>query len=96
MNTETRIAPSFSGVRSLDEIRKICAEQNVPLDDTRYKRFADDHVLVGNKASGYALFNTFNGRFFGKTDTGVSYSSDSDAHENESWFQALLNFFYVR
>lgn len=90
------VSASFSRVRSLDEIRRLCAEQNVPLDDTRYKRFADAHVLVGDKTRGYALFNTFNGRFFGKTPDGVSYSSDSDTHENEPWFQALLNFFYVK
>jgi len=90
------VSASFSGVRSLTEIKQLCAEQNVPLDDTRHKRFADDHVLVGDKTSGYALFNTFNGRFFGKTPEGVSYSSDSDTHENEAWFQALLNFFYVK
>jgi hypothetical protein len=47
------------------------------------------------KPSGYVLFNTFNGRFFGKTDKGVPFSSDSAEHEAEPWFQALLSFFYV-
>lgn len=43
----------------------------------------------------YVMFNTVNGRFWGHTDRGIEFSSDSTRYEKEPWFQALLSFFYV-
>jgi hypothetical protein len=65
-------------------------------DATRGVR-PDGSPLVDATLPGTVMFNTFNGRFFGTTDRGIEFSSDSDSdeHEGEPWMRALLAFFYV-
>ena len=43
----------------------------------------------------YVAFNTATGTFFGKTHTGIVFSSSGTEYEGRAWFQALLRFFYV-
>lgn len=86
---------TFSRIRTLDEIKQICAAQGVPIDHSGHDR-GDDHIVVGSKTGGYALYNTFNGRFFGKTDAGQDFASDDASFDDAPWYQALLNFFYVK
>jgi hypothetical protein len=38
----------------------------------------------------------FNGRFFGKTEKGIEFTSDNTKHDSEPWFQALLKVVLVK
>lgn len=86
----------FARHKTLDEIRKQCQEHGVPLNTRLYDERGYDTVFVGiGPDSGFAIYNTFNGRFFGRTPDGVEFTSDEDTHDSEPWMQALLNFFMV-
>jgi hypothetical protein len=85
---------TYSGAKSLDQIVQQCSDQNVPLDDTDHL-MGGDTIIVGMPDSGVVVFNTFNGFFTGVTPEGLEFQSDSDEYESQSWFQALLTFFYV-
>lgn len=86
----------FSHHKTLDEIRAQCAAQGIPLNTHMYDRHGWDTVSVGEQrpCRGYAIYNVVNGRFYGVTPGGVSFSSSSIQHEHRRWFQQLLNFFY--
>jgi hypothetical protein len=45
---------------------------------------------------GWVLFSVWNGRFFGRTPEGVEFDSGDAKFDDEPWFEALLDFFYVR
>lgn len=84
----------FAGNKTLEQLRAQCAALNLELDTLRHDQDGDDHIVVrGGGAE--VFFSTFNGKFFGTTDTGVAFDSDSTEHEEEPWFQQLLSFFYV-
>ena len=88
----------FKRHRTFEEVRDLCKKQGVPFSDHRHRIHGDDSVVVGKIAAGhhgYAIFNTFNGRFFGLTPDGEHFSSYSGRHDKQPWFQALLNFFYT-
>lgn len=85
---------TFSRFKTVDEIREQCIAQGVPIDTTGNDN-GDDHIVVGDRQLGYALYNTFNGRFFGKANSGQEFASDDPSFEEAPWFQALLGFFYV-
>lgn len=99
---------TFAGVKTLDTIKAQCAAQGVPIDTRLCDKHGWDTIVVGgpilllpghpasdSMENAYAIFNTFNGKFFGRTHEGVSFDSSSTEHESEPWFQALLSFFYV-
>lgn len=86
--------------RTYREIVALCKAQKVPFDDRLYRSEGWDTIVVGCKGphihrpgQGYAIFNTFNGQFFGTTDKGVKFDSNSSEHDREPWKQALLAFF---
>ncbi len=83
---------TFARHKTLEEIEAQCAALNVPLDKRLYDG-GDDCVTVGNPDSGYAIYNVVNGRFFGKTDLGIDFSSDEPDYDEHEWFAQLLNFF---
>lgn len=87
----------FKRHKSVAEIAIQCNAQGVYLDRHSYDQ-GGDTICVGapaNSGSGWAVFNTFNGRFWGRTPEGMSFSSDSPEHDGEPWMQALLHFFMV-
>lgn len=88
---------TFKRHKTFDEIVDQCRTQKLYLDAESYFLEGGDTICVGAPSSGlgWVIFNTFNGRFFGKTDKGIEFSSDTDEHDKEPWMQALLNFFYV-
>ena len=88
---------TFARHRTFDEIKAVVDAQKLPHNFERYEVWGWDTVRVGRQAAGYgyAIFNTVNGHFFGKTPEGVAFDSNSTQHEGEPWFQALLAFFYV-
>lgn len=84
----------FAGNKTLDQLRAQCAALGLELDTRLYDTEGYDHFVVRG-GGGKVFYNTFNGRFFGTTDSGVQFSSDETEHEAENWFQQLLSFFYV-
>lgn len=88
---------TFSGIKTYEQIKAQCKEQGVVCNDRLYCRSGWDTIVVGDQKNegGYAVYNTFNGRFHGKTPEGIEFFSSATTHENEPWFQALMSFFYV-
>jgi hypothetical protein len=84
----------FAGSKTLEQIRAQCDAAGLALDAERHEKNGDDHVVVRG-GGGEVFYRTFNGRFFGTTDTGIEFNSDSTEHEQAPWFQQLLAFFYV-
>ncbi len=87
----------FAGMKPLHQILKQCKEQGVFVNDYMFKRHGWDTIVFGvqRPGFGYVIYNTFNGKFFGTTDRGVQFDSNSAKHDKEPWMQALLSFFYV-
>lgn len=84
----------FAGNKPLDVIKQQCKDQGIVFDDERWRVYGDDYVRISGGGC-WVLYNTFNGSFFGETPDGTDFSNDSDEHEDQPWFQALLSFFYV-
>lgn len=95
----------FAGVKPLLTIQEQCLHAGIDFVDDLW-RAGDDCVGIWTKTKdmslGYVIFNTFNGRFFGKTPEGdpyepqgTTFSSENAIHEGEAWYQDLLNFFYM-
>lgn len=83
----------FAGNKTREQVKAQCDALGLEFDDAAYQRGSDITVIRGGGA--HVLWISFNGRFFGTTDTGIEFSSDETTHEAEPWFQALLDFFYV-
>lgn len=84
----------FAGNKTRDQVKAQCEALGLEFDDTKYEQEGSDYTVIrGGGAE--VLWSSWNGRFFGTTDTGVEFSSDNDTHEGEPWFQALLSFFYI-
>ncbi len=76
------------------ECRRRCWPFNAVLHDTR----GHDHVsmaFVHGNVYGTAVVNVFNGLFFGELEDGTAFHSSKTTHENEPWFQALLEAVYL-
>jgi hypothetical protein len=82
----------FAGNKTLAQIRAQCKAQGVQYIDSQYRRGSDFVTL--HSPGAYVMFSAFNGRFFGKTPDGITFSSD-DKRDGTPWFDALLRFFYV-
>lgn len=89
---------TFAGNKSLDTIIGQALLQGVSIDARKYLNEGSDHILFHSGPLGpswHVLYNTFNGRFFGRAPNGELFTSDAVTHEGEPWFQALMSFFYV-
>ena len=83
---------THTGHKNYEQIKAQCKQLGITLNDKLYKEGNSDFVfLEGGGARVY--YSSFNGRFFGTTDLGVEFSSDSTEHDHEPWFQTLLDFF---
>ena len=80
--------------KTYDEIHAQCWEQRLEFEDTLWAAGNSDYIRVRGGGA-WALFSPIDGHFFGKTPTGVEFSSRSTDHDGEAWFQQLLAFFYV-
>jgi hypothetical protein len=83
----------FSKSKTREQVKAQCDALGLVFDDLAYERGSDFTAIRGGGAQ--VLWSSFNGRFFGTTDTGIEFSDDNTKHEAEPWFQALLEFFYV-
>lgn len=84
---------TFARHLTYDELKKQCKRLKVPFDDHLYRERGWDTVLVGEPQGGFVVYNTFNGRYFGRTPAGHSFSSNDPART--PWSQQLLKFFYL-
>lgn len=87
----------FKTHRSPDELAEECARRKWPLHTERFDA-GSDYVSFDFKVGrvrGIALFSTASGRFFGKTKSGVEFSSDNAIHDGEPWFDQLLAACYI-
>lgn len=92
---------TFHRFRTASELRTLCRDLGIRFDDSRHRNDGADTVVVGGpicrdkEGACWVIYNVYNGTFFGRTDKGVEFSSSSTLHEDEPWFQQLLEFFYV-
>lgn len=98
--TKAPTMKKFGRSRTLDEIRSRAEECGFTVDSSRHDNLGDDHVVVTGMFGGkvaQVLYNTFNGRFFGKLmgRSPVSFNSDSPQFDGKPRFDEMLNFFYV-
>lgn len=85
---------TFGPPRTYSQIKALCKQQGLLLDDRLYrKQFIDSINVSGGGCT--VVYNTFNGRFSGRTPDGKDFFSSSTKYENEAWFQGLLSFFYT-
>ncbi|MGC0153586.1 hypothetical protein ACPRNU_14075 [Chromobacterium vaccinii] len=91
------MATKFSRHLSVDEVQAACEVKGFTFDRAKYDA-GSDYVRVQGEVEGQAvdaLYSSFNGRFFGKTASGIEFNSGSTDYDDQPWFDALLNFFYV-
>ena len=88
---------TYDRCKTSDEIKAACQAAGYRIDTSKYEAGSDfinfDFHFEGVKR--VVVYNTCNGRFFGELDNGEMFNSDSDQHDNEPWFIALLDFVYV-
>lgn len=94
-NLNLAIKKEFKRHLSYTELKKACALQGLNLNATKYLIDGWDTVVVEGGGA-RVIYNTFNGNFFGTTPEGMEFDSQSAEHDGHDWFQALLNFFYIR
>jgi len=88
----------FKRQKTHDEIVAACKAGTYELDTSNYDEKGSDWITIGGQFGdklASILYSSWNGKFFGKTEDGIDFNSDSDTHENEPWFQEMLNFFYI-
>lgn len=88
----------FKRHKQFAEVLALCKAQKVPVNAKMYIEQGYDTIVVGqpwplNQKKAYVVYNTCNGKFWGKTDVGLEVSSCSDQHDAEPWMQSLLGFF---
>lgn len=88
---------TFERSKTIKELRASCLAAGWRLNTEKYEAGSDfvsfRGVFAGETAN--VLFSGFNGRFFGQTESGKKFNSDSADFDGEPWFDALLNFVYV-
>lgn len=92
--------PAYARHRTVTEVLKLAAEKGFKVDAMRHTHSGSDYITVympgpGNKLVP-VMYNVYNGRFFSGGREAFSYfSSDEVKNEDQPWFQAMLEFFYV-
>lgn len=89
----------FAGHKTVDQIREQCLAQGVTLDTRLYDSGSSDYIKLTStdgKTSAEVLYSSFNGRFFGQFTPGREFNSDDASLDGTPWFDALLEFFYIR
>lgn len=85
---------TFVGNKPLNVIKQQCDRAGLSFNDHMFRTQGWDTIRIDCPSGAHVIYNTFNGKFFGKTDKGVEFDSSSTKHESKLWFQALLAFFY--
>jgi hypothetical protein len=88
----------FSRVRNLLEVEAAVRQRGWRWDSSKHDSEGLDHVRIDFNfagTEGMVLFSSFNGKFLGELSDKTAFSSDNTNHDNEPWFQALLDTFYA-
>lgn len=88
----------FTRVRNILEVEAAVRERGWKWDSTKHDHEGADHIRIDfrvGETEGMALYASFNGKFLGELKDKTPFSSDNTKHENEDWFQALLETFYA-
>jgi hypothetical protein len=83
----------FKGNKTREQVKAQCDALGLVFDARGYENGSDYTRIEGG--GGWVLWASWNGKFFGVTDKGIVFDSDSDTHDGLPWFDALLAFFYV-
>lgn len=87
----------FQRARALNELIALCEGRQWSVYPEKYEA-GSDFITIAFKhegVSGTAYVSMFNGRFFGTLENGERFSSDHDTHDEEPWFNALLDAVYI-
>lgn len=84
----------FKGPKSLELIRAQCVLLQLVCESTLFDQGNSDYIIVFSPAAPEAkvFYSDLSGYFFGRTDQGVSFTSD-DPLDGTPWFDELLAFF---
>ena len=82
----------FGGLKPLAQILELCKRDGVAVDMTKYDAGGDVITFSGGGCE--VAMNSVNGKFSGVTPWNEVFGSNLGTHENETWFQSLLMFFY--
>jgi hypothetical protein len=93
-STETQgVSPTRRAVpKSYDQIKQQCIALGLQLSDRLYLEGKSDFVILEGGGA-MVFYNSTTGYFFGTTDQGVEFDNTQVDHEQEPWFQTLLDFF---
>lgn len=89
---------TFSRVRNLSEVEAAVRQRGWKWDSYRHDVEGMDHIRIDfrvGETEGMVLYASFNGKFLGQLSDKTPFSSDNTKHDNEPWFQALLETFYA-
>lgn len=91
---------TFTRKRTYDEFAAECEQRGWSRDASKHDdpAIGSDYVSVAFTAQGREgtmLVNMFNGKFFGDLADGTHFNSDTTTHDEEPWFQELLEAVYV-
>ena len=91
----------FASHRPYKDIKTACKKEGFAIRTKKYKQ-GSDYIGFDFKHESTVvdvLYSTFNGSAFGFKSKGTPqeewFSTDSEEHEDEPWFIALLDFIYV-
>lgn len=80
-----------------EEAKAACAARGIAFDDRKYREEGFDFVYLTGTFAGVVVrvfFSPFNGKFYGRTDSGAHFHSSSDEFDGQPWFDAVLELLY--
>lgn len=78
--------------RSLEEILKLCKEQDLEVD---MANLGSSGYVTIRGGDAFAHYNPVSGNFIGTTPDGIHFHAGNRAHAKKEWFLALLDFFHT-
>lgn len=89
---------TFQRHKTYEEIKAQCKEQGLVFNGTCHNALDTDVVCV-KRAEGspdHVVFNLHTGDFWGHNENMFFHSDRRTSPDGTPWFDALLNFFYVK
>lgn len=88
----------FKRHKTITEVLAQCEAQGVPTNTKHHDEEGGDTIVVGqlyplDPLKCHVIYNLVSGRFRGRTDEGVWFTSDHSGYDRRPWMQALLHFF---
>lgn len=80
--------------KTREEIEQQCRDQSVPCTN-RNMAPGDEVIVVGTPPRGYVMYSVFSGVYSGVKPDGGAFYSHQTWYEDEPWFAAIQDFFWV-